>query len=254
MSGTVTASPFLVPTGTVDITVNGQMEPVTVNSSGYFTDATFGTQAIPASATPYPIAYAFEGDGKVVYSATGSGSFESISDLSKSLTVNQATTSVSTAISDSSGGAVTSVLGEEVYDTATVSGTPAAFAPTGNVNYYLSTNGGAYSLFDTEPVGTQSLNTASLPAGSYSFEAQYLGDGNYQESPMSAPEPLTITQGTTSVSTAISDSGGGAVTSVLGEKVYDTATVSGTPAAFTPTGNVNYYLYDHSGGVTSQPV
>ncbi|MGC2543258.1 MAG: Ig-like domain-containing protein, partial [Candidatus Sulfotelmatobacter sp.] len=156
---------------------------------------------------------------------------------------NPATTPFSSAM------AVTNVLGQQVYDTATVSGTPAAFTPTGNVNYYLSTNGGAYSLFDTEPVGTQSLNTASLAAGSYSFEAQYLGDGNYQQSPMSAPEPLTINQGSSSVSTAISDSGGGVVSSVLGEKVYDTATVTGTPAAFAPTGNVKYY-FSTDGGTT----
>ena len=44
------------------------------------------------------------------------------------------------------------------------------------------------------------------------------------------------------MSTAILDSTGGAVTGALGEKVYDTATVTGTP--FTPTGTVTYYFYD----------
>ena len=81
------------------------------------------------------------------------------------------------------------MLGEQVYDTATVTGTPAAFTPTGYVQYYMSTDGGGIRARSgsEEPVGTQSINTASLPAGSYSFEAQYLGDGNYQQSPMSPP-------------------------------------------------------------------
>ena len=105
------------------------------------------------------------------------------------LTINQGTSSVSTAISDSSGGSVTGVLGEKVYDTATVTGTPAAFTPTGNVKYYISTNGGPVTAcLDTEPVrGTQSINTASPGAGQLLVRRrQYLGDGNYPESPMSA--------------------------------------------------------------------
>ncbi len=44
------------------------------------------------------------------------------------------------------------------------------------------------------------------------------------------------------MSTAIYDSTGTAVTDTLGEKVYDTATVTGTP--FTPTGTVTYYFYN----------
>ncbi len=40
------------------------------------------------------------------------------------------------------------------------------------------------------------------------------------------------------MSTAIFDSTGGPVTGALGEQVYDTATVTGTP--FTPTGTVTY--------------
>ena len=202
-----------------------------------------GTQSLDTASLPAG-SYSFEAQ------YLGDGNYqESPMSAPEPLTITQGTSSVSTAISDSGGGAVTSVLGEKVYDTATVSGTPAAFTPTGNVNYYLSTNGGAYSLFDTEPVGTQSLNTASLAAGSYSFEAQYLGDGNYQQSPMSAPESLTINQGSSSVSTAISDSSGEAVTNVLGEQVYDTATVTGTPAAFTPTGYVQYYMSTDGGDI-----
>ena len=56
------------------------------------------------------------------------------------------------------------------------------------------------------------------------------------------------------MSTAIYDSTGGAVTDTLGEKVYDTATVTGTP--FTPTGTVTYYFYNTASPVygTTTPV
>ena len=82
-----------------------------------------------------------------------------------------------------------------------MAGTPPGYTVTGNVKYYFSTNGGlSYTLFDTEPVGTKTIDTASLTPGSYSFEAQYLGDGNYQQSPMSASEPFTIASPTVGVS------------------------------------------------------
>ena len=91
-----------------------------------------------------------------------------------------------------------------------------------------------------------SATTAALTAGSYSFIGVYSGDSNYSGY-TGAVEPLTINKGSSSVSTTIHDSAGGAVTDTLGEKVYDTATVTGTP--FTPTGTVTYYFYN-----TASPV
>ena len=56
------------------------------------------------------------------------------------------------------------------------------------------------------------------------------------------------------MSTTIYDSTGGSVTGTLGEQVYDTATVTGTP--FTPTGTVTYYFYNTASPVygTTTPV
>ena len=91
MSGTVTASPFVVPSGLMDITINGVTATVAVNSSGYFSDI-FDTHLLAASSTPYTITYEFEGDGKIVYDPTGTAaSFTKISDNNESLTVGQAT-------------------------------------------------------------------------------------------------------------------------------------------------------------------
>ena len=81
----------------------------------------------------------------------------------------------------------------------------------------------------TTPVSTQTVTldnsgdvpnsavTAALTAGSYSFIGVYSGDSNYTGY-TGAVEPLTINQGSSSVSTAIYDSTGGAVTSALGER------------------------------------
>src|SRR5437879_7593514 len=85
-----------------------------------------------------------------------------------------------------------------------------------------------------------SATTAPLMAGSYSYIAVYSGDSNYSGS-TGAVEPLTISQGKSSTATTILDSTGGPVTGALGEQVYDTATVTGTP--FTPTGTVTYEFF-----------
>jgi len=131
-------------------------------------------------------------------------------------------------------------LGASVYDTATVTGAP--FTPTGTVTYEFFTIGtGSGTPSSTQTVtlvnGTvpNSALTAGLTAGSYSCIGVYSGDSNYKGY-TGAVEPLTVNQGSSSLSTAIYDSGGGSVTGALGEKVYDTATVTGTP--FTPTGTL----------------
>ncbi len=212
----------------------------------------------PLGAGSYKFDASFAGDANYNLAVSGD----------EPLTISQGVTgqgvaSVNTTIYDSSGGAVTKALGEKVYDTATVTGTP--FTPTGTVTYYFyNTASPVYGT--TTPVGTpqkvtlganasvpNSATTAGLTAGSYSFIAYYSGDSNYTGY-AGAVEPLTINKGSSNVSTTILDCGGGAVTSALGEKVYDTATVTGTP--FTPTGTVTYYFYNTASPVygTTTPV
>ena len=169
------------------------------------------------------------------------------------------TSSVTTAIYNASTNqpvSGTQALGTSVYDTATVSGSPAT--PTGTVTYYFyDTASPVYGT--TTPVGTPqtvtlsggivppSAATGDLPVGSYSFIGVYSGDTNYASSTRKNPGPLSINQSTTRVSTTIYNSNGSTPTDALGEQVYDTTTVSGTP--FTPTGTVTYYFYD-----TASPV
>ncbi len=143
-------------------------------------------------------------------------------------------------------------LGTSVEDTASflsaVSGTP-----TGTVTYTLSGSGlqfltapsswnaagsGASTTWtDTVIVNSDwtipnSPATGPLVAGTdYSFSATFSPSGSNYLPSTSSIEPLTIGQGTSSVLTTIFDPTGGAVTGVLGEKVYDTATVTASPSA-----------------------
>lgn len=78
-----------------------------------------------------------------------------------------------------------------------------------------------------------------LHAGTYGFMASFTsGDNNYS-SVIAECEPLTINQAQLYITTEIFDESGGAVTNALGEKVYDTATVTGTFAGF-DTGAITF--------------
>ena len=145
---------------------------------------------------------------------------------------------------------MTDALGEKVYDTATVTGSP--FTATGTVTNTDFYDTATPTFGTTTPASTQTVTlnsdgsvpvsamTSALAAGSYSYIAVYSGDSNYSGF-TGAVEPLTIEQATSSVSTTIDDSSGRTPTE-MGEQVYDTATVTGRP--FTPTGTVTYYFYD----------
>src|SRR5438552_205648 len=91
-------------------------------------------------------------------------------------------------------------MGTKVKDSATVTGTPAAFAPTGTVTYIFYTNATARcSPFCTSALSvcSESSSQGPLAAGSYSYQAVYSGDSNYAGSTGDV-EPLTVSMGTSS--------------------------------------------------------
>ena len=160
---------------------------------------------------------------------------------------------MSTAIHVGVGG-TTGALGEQVYDTATVAGTP--FTPTGTVTYnFYNTASPVYGV--SAPVSTQTvtLSGGSVPNSRRPRLWRPAATRSLASTVATATtrvtwgrlSRLTVNQGSSSVSTAIQDAAGGAVTGALGEQVYDTAAVTGTP--FTPTGTVTYYFYN-----TASPV
>src|SRR5436190_168058 len=76
-------------------------------------------------------------------------------------------------------------LGTTVNDSETVTGTPAAFAPTGSVTYNFGTRAPSSAAPDFCAMLTldqESSPQGALAAGSYSYQAIYNGDSNYAAS------------------------------------------------------------------------
>ncbi len=121
--------------------------------------------------------------------AAGSYSFESsyLGDNNygpsadcKAFTIGKATPTVSNPVY---GGATT---GATAYDTATIGNPVSGFVPTGDVTYTFYENDncvGAPATTEVVALGTNSSATAPLAASTYSFQASYSGDGNYNPGP-----------------------------------------------------------------------
>jgi hypothetical protein len=151
---------------------------------------------LPAGSYSY-IAVFVSGDSSKVADALGE---------CEPFTISQGSSSTSTSIhlgaTDGLGGpvVVTSVLtGRSVHDSATVTGTPPAFTPTGTVSFTWFTNGtcagdgtSAGTVALVNGVADPSTAEGPLTPGSYSFDAVYNGDSNYTSSPISDCEPLSV--------------------------------------------------------------
>ena len=188
---------------------------------------------------------------------SGDSNFGGSTSVCEPLTINAGTTTTATVIKNAAGGATVTgalPLGSSVFDTATVTAIPATLTPTGMVAYTFFSNGtcdgtgtaaGGGALVGGVP--PQSSTRGPLAAGSYSFQAIYSGDANVGGS-TSVCEPLTISAGTTVTATVIKNAVGGATVTgalPLGSSVFDTATVTPTPAGFTPTGSVAYTFFSN---------
>jgi Big-like domain-containing protein len=183
--------------------------------------------------------------------------------------VSNATTEIHNGATDSGTPSVVTGaldLGSTVHDSATISTDPAVALPSGStVTFYFYNDGSCDTSDDTNagdyaytsgplaatgpsPVTVDpALAEGPLAAGNYSYKAFFVsGDHSVALDATSDCEPLTINQGTSNTSTAIhlgaTDSGTPIVVTgiTVGQTVHDSATVTGTPAAFTPTGSVTF--------------
>ena len=190
-SGTVTYSYFL--NGTCNGTPN-TTQVVRLSAGAVPNSNTVG----PFAAGSYSFQAAYGGDGN--YTASSASSCEPF-------TVAKAPTTATTVVNDAGtnnpwGGS--EVTGASAYDTATVGGDVGGFTPSGTVTYSYFLNGtcnGTPNTIQTvtlEGNGTvpNSNPTAALGAASYSFQAAYSGDANYQPTTMSSCEPFVVAQGT----------------------------------------------------------
>src|SRR5207248_2946755 len=108
----------------------------TINGTGAHTDQVVALSGgvVPNSANTAALA---AGSYSYIAIYSGDSNYNGSTGAVEPLTIAKANTSTATVIKDSSGGAVTGLLGESVHDTATVTATP--FTATGTVTYEFFT-------------------------------------------------------------------------------------------------------------------
>jgi hypothetical protein len=245
---------FPGPTGTVDFQVSTD-SGATWNKFGATKTLVSGS-ATSDSYTPMAAGdYYF----RAVYSGDSNYAGKTSTNEEK-LTVGPADSTTATLLSKSP-----ITLGESVTDKATVTGLGGSFPmPTGNVEFYVSTDGGttwakfgATKTLDSSGKAT-SDSYKPLATGTYYFKAKYLGDTNYPPSESGATEePLKVKPYTPTAVTEIHDGDHNVVTSVpFGSSVHDKATVTGI-VGFTPPDSTKVTFKFYSDGacgiVSSSP-
>jgi hypothetical protein len=219
------------PTGTVIVKTGSTTICTVTLSGGTGTCSPTSATLLTASGTAYSVTGAYSGDTNF----TGSIS------TSKSLTINQATTTTTVGSS-----ATTIVTGQSVTYTATVapqfSGTP-----TGTVTF----KDGGSAITCTS--GTQTLNASSpdtatcvvsyAAVGSHTISASYGGDTNFTTS--TTTSSVTETVGQASTTTTVTSS---ANPSQTGQPVTVSASVAAVaPGTGTPTGTVTFTVKTSGG-------
>ncbi len=169
LGGRITAGTS-IPTGSVDITLNGVTKSAAINPADGSFSAVFDTSTLGVASSPYQITYSYPGDT----------SDAAIKDTSKSLTVNQAQTTLSNLSSP------TIVVGTP---NVTLSGTVGSNSvlPVGqSVTVTISeANGPVASGSGTigkDGSFSVTLDTSALPVGAYTITYAYAGDANFKAS------------------------------------------------------------------------
>ena len=202
-----------VPTGAVMFTVDGiPGAPVALDGAG---EATVSTSGLGVGS--HVVTASYGGDGNHMSSGGVLAGGQAVA----------AAASVTTVVSSAN----PSVFGEEVVFTATVAG--GAGVPTGAVMFTVDGIPGAPVALDG--AGEATVSTSGLGVGSHVVTASYGGDGNHMSSGGVLAGGQTVAAAA-SVTTVTSS----ANPSVFGEEVVFTATVSSSPGAGTPTGEVTF--------------
>jgi hypothetical protein len=197
-TATVSGVPGITPTGTVTYTFfhTDACTPGTGSPAGMVTMTSTG--AVPNSDTVGPLGagvYAFN----AVYS--GDANYTGMQSDCEPFSVAKAGSTAATTVFDASTNAAltgTVISGMSAFDTATVTGAPGV-TPTGTVTYTFFANGTCSAPGTTAETVTLTASGAvpnsathgPLTAGSFSFQALYSGDANYQGS-TSACEPFSV--------------------------------------------------------------
>ncbi|MGZ4390873.1 MAG: hypothetical protein ACXVRK_01945 [Gaiellaceae bacterium] len=174
---------------------------------------------------------------------------DSVPSVCEPFTVDKGTLTLATTIHDAShnvvGGATHVPLGSVVHDNAKISGAVSGFAPTGAISFTLNGNSVANKASAEAGFDATSVDSASLAAGSYTYQASIAADSNYNTA-TSPTEPLTVDKAPTDLTTTVFDAATDAPwagSELPGAKAYDTSTLTGKQGSFDPTGTVTYTFF-----------
>ncbi len=204
-----------------------------------------GTAAVsndftPPTAGTYHVIATYPGDAHYNAVATACG------DPGENVVVSMAATSIATRVSPATIG-----LGSSFHDTATLTPTAGATAPTGAVMFsvYGPTDAacaGTPAFTSTNQVngsGTSAVSSDFTPAaaGTYRVIATYAGDANYAGSASSCADPaeaVVVNRAASTLTTQVS-----AATIVVGSSFSDQATLAPPAGAPSPTGAVTFTFF-----------
>jgi hypothetical protein len=230
------------PTGTATFEVN-------IGGAGWntFTGSAVTLNIDGAASTTYTPSSAGSYQFEVVYG--GDPNYSSNTSLPSSLTVNQATATVSAATFTPSSPIA---LGSSVTVSATVTGPVGITPPTGNVQFQVSINGGSYANFgSTAALSGNSASTSYPPqtATTYTFKAEYEGDNNYVSGTTGGSSvTLTVNKATATIGAATFNPSSPIA---LGSSVTVSASVAGPSGVTAPTGNVQFEVSINGGSYTN---
>jgi hypothetical protein len=241
VTASVTVTGYPVPTGSITFlfsTDNGTtwntLGAVVTLSGG---SATSDSYTPPASGSNYQFIAVYSGDSN----------YDAAMSLATSLTVNQASATVGAA-TFSPNSPIT--LGGSVTVSASVTGPGGVTAPAGDVQFWVSINGGSYANFGSPAVlsgSSASISYTPQTATTYNFKAVYQGDSNYVSGTTGATSgTLTVNKGTVIVpAPTLSPSG----STTVGTSETLSVTVSGGGA--TPSGTATFQVKIGSGSYST---
>src|SRR6266581_2175518 len=229
-------------TATVTVVAPGASSP---SGTVTFLDGTvtLGTGTLSAGSATFTTSTLAVGSHSITASYGGDANNAGATSVVLTQTVNpQTAVTITTVIEDSTNTAVTSiVVGNAVHDTAALTGVTATAG--GTVTYQFFT-GSSCSGTGTTVGSPVTVTNGVVPgsaaqifnnAGSFSWNAVYIGDSN-NNGATSACEPLTVTKASPTITTSLSVS-----VIPVGGSVTDSATLKGS---FQAGGTVTYNLFN----------
>jgi hypothetical protein len=202
---------------------------IPTGSVSFFDGSTF-LNAAPlngASIATYTISTLTAGSHSITASYSGDSNF--LASQSNPITQSVSQAGTSTTLSSSS--FPSSVYGQLVAFTATVSSSSGVGTPTGLVQFQID-NGNPVGV-GLSGAGTATYSPSSLPVGTHVVTATYAGDSNFLNSGASLTQTVTKASTNTAVTSGVNPS-------AFGQSVLFTATVSSSSGGL-PTGAVTFF-------------